>query len=123
MLYRDNTEGYKEIRINLRKEEKGSQLVTYLEKAANKLDFYIERENVTGMMCGNSGLNNGDCIKISFFSPLSKLLHLYIGEFSVYINKHANYNSLAVMDEPLASLKKVKQLSQKLESKMEEILK
>lgn len=123
MAYNDNKGSYKEMKIVLRKEEKGSHLVDYLGKAANELDVYVEKENVTGMMCGNPFLNNGDCVKISFFSPLSKLFHLYIAEFSIYINKHAYYDSLAVMDEPLASLKKVKQLSQKLESKMEEILK
>jgi hypothetical protein len=37
------------------------------------------------------------------------------------VNKNENYSSLDVRDAPLASLKKVKQLSQKLESKMEEI--
>lgn len=73
------------------------------------------------MYCSNHFLREKECVDILFFSPLSKLLHLYIDQFSVRVNKNENYSSLSVLYEPLASFKKVKQLSQKLESKMEEI--
>ena len=116
-------ESYQDMKINLKREEKGSNLVNYLEKAATDLNMYTETEYPAGSMCGNSCLRKGDCVLMSFFSPVSKLFHLYTAKFSIIINKNENYSYLRVTDEPLASLKKVKQLSQKLESKMEEILK
>ena len=36
-------ESYQEIKINLRKEEKGSDLINYLEKAATVLVMYTEK--------------------------------------------------------------------------------
>lgn len=119
----DEKESYEEIKIKLKREEKGSNLVNYLEKAAIDLGMYAEKTYPNGIYCGNPFLKNGECVNISFFSPLSKMLHLYIAQFSVRVNKNKSYNSLKVIDEPRASFKKVKQLSQKLESKMEEILK
>jgi len=115
-------ESYQEIKINLKKEENGSELLDYLEKAARDLGMYTEKTNIAGKYCGNPYIRNGECVSISFFSPLSKILHLYIAQFSVHVNTNQSYTSLNVIDEPIASLKKVKRLSQKLESKMEEIL-
>ncbi len=115
-------ESYQEIKINLKKEENGSELLDYLEKAARDLGMYTEKTNIAGKYCGNPYIRNGECVSISFFSPLSKILHLYIAQFSVRVNTNQSYTSLNVIDEPIASLKKVKRLSQKLESKMEEIL-
>jgi hypothetical protein len=118
-----NKEAYSEIKINLKREENGANLLNYLEKAAADLNLYTENQHLNGVMCGNPCLNPEDCVNISFFSPISKLLHLYIAKFSITVNKNEIYSSLKIIDEPLVSIKKVKQLSQKLESKMEELLK
>ena len=45
------------------------------------------------------------------------MLRLYTAKFSIRVNKNENYSSLEVRDEPMASLKKIKMLPQKLESK------
>ena len=111
-----------QVKINLKREESGSNLIDYLEKAAADLNLYTEKSYPSGRMCGNPCIRSGECVNISFFSQLSKLLHLYVAQFSITLNKNENYNSLVVRDEPLASLKKVKRISGKLESRMEELL-
>lgn len=116
-------ESYEEIKIKLKREENGSDLIYYLEKAAIDLGMYTEKTYPLAVYCNNPYLRKGECINLSFFSPVSKILNLYTAKFSIRVNKNGNYSSLDVIDAPLASLKKVKQLSQKLESKMEEILK
>lgn len=110
------------LKIKLKKEEIGSNLIDYLEKAASDLNLYTERSYLTGGMCGNPYMRKEQCVNVSFFRPVSKLLHLYIGQFSIVINTNKKYQYLVVRDEPLASLKRVKTLSGKLESKMEELL-
>ena len=69
------------------------------------------------MYSSNPNLRRGECVNISFFSPVSKMLRLYTAKFSIRVNKNENYSSLEVRDEPMASLKKIKMLPQKLESK------
>jgi len=122
MEYAKN-ENYEDIKISLKREENGSNLISYLEKAAADLNFYVEKSYLPCSLSGNLYLERGKCFNLLFFSPVSKLFHLYIARFSIRINIDKNYNSLNVIDEPLASLKKVKKLSGKLESKMEELLK
>ena len=50
------------------------------------------------------------------------MLRLYTAKFSIRVNKNGNYSSLEVKYELMASLKKIKTLPQKLESKVAEIL-
>jgi hypothetical protein len=111
------------VKINLKSEESGSNLINSLEKAAADLNLYTERSYPLSSMYCNNCPKTGDCVNISFSSRISKLLHLYVEQFFIIINKNENYSSLIVRDEPFASLKKVKLLSGKLESRMEELLK
>ncbi len=112
-----------QVKINLKRQENGSNLIDYLEKAAADLNLYIEKSYPSGSMCGNPYIRRGECVNLLFFRQFSKLLHLYVAQFSITLNKNENYNSLVVRDEPFSSLKKVKGISGKLESKMEELLK
>ncbi|MGC8533863.1 MAG: hypothetical protein ACP5MV_04540 [Candidatus Parvarchaeum sp.] len=120
MAYEDKSEY--PFKIKLKREERGLNLIDYLEKAASDLDLYTEKSYLTGRMCGDLYMRKGECVNLSFFRPVSKLLHLYVGQFSILIDTNKKYQYLVVRDEPLASLKRVKAISGKLESKMEELL-
>ena len=106
----------------MKREEKGSGLINYLEKAATDLGYTQTKHIQLGCIAVIPILEADNGVNISFFSPVSKMLHLYTAKFLIRVNKNGNYSSLEVRYELMVSQKKIKTLSQKLESKIEEIL-
>lgn len=95
---------------------KGSDLLDRLEKAAPAAGLYCERDPERHYRCGR--LEEG----LLFYKPAIKFLHIYIGQFRVVVDPYLFYDTVYVLEEPLASPKSASESRKRLEEKLKEQL-
>ena len=111
------------VSIPLKKEVKGSELINYLEKAASDLGLNVEKEKIAG---GNRCIdlhcyNPGNYFRLEFFAPLH-FLYLYAGKMRAEIYEEPAYRDITFIPEVFASNKRVRILSEKIKSKLDDLI-
>jgi hypothetical protein len=112
---------YSDLEIKLSRKVNGSDVVSYLEKAAADIGMYTEKKDLAGRYCSPFS-SEEKAVSLSFFKPL-KFLYLYSGQFSISVCKNKEYSSLKVLEEPLASHKKTLKYAEKLQERLWQLLK